>query len=171
LSTPRRNALALGAAALIGALVTVLAIGTWPTPSPDPNGDRKTARSGEAPLSPRPRDRSSWTAEANSVCSLAQKLYPSIALGADADPDTMDYAVHRLVSEIKAIRFLPAAAVRARLVREGDAAASAWLSLATRPIDEVTQRERRDAERLTAGYVDELVALGAGACSRLRPAA
>jgi hypothetical protein len=98
-------------------------------------------------------------------------LRESIALGADADPDTMDYAVHRLVSEIKAIRFLPAAAVRARLVREGDAAASAWLSLATRPIDEVTQRERRDAERLTAGYVDELVALGAGACSRLRPAA
>ncbi len=82
----------------------------------------------------------------------------------------MDYAVHRLVGEITAITAPPATPVRMRLARTGGAATSAWLSLATRSIGEVTQHERLDAEQLTAGYVDELVAAGAGACAPLRPA-
>jgi hypothetical protein len=108
-------------------------------------------------------------AEANLVCKLGRKLHPSISLGADADPDTMNYAVARLVGEIASITAPPANPVRMRLARAGGAAASAWLSVATRPIGEVTQHERQEAERLTAGYVDELVAAGAGACAPLRP--
>jgi hypothetical protein len=97
-------------------------------------------------------------------------LRESIALGADADPDTMDYAVNRLVDEIAAIAMPPAARGRVRLQRHGIAAGSAWRDLATRPIGGVTVRERREAEQLTAAYVDELVAAGARACAPLRPA-
>jgi hypothetical protein len=82
----------------------------------------------------------------------------------------MDYAVHRLVGEITAITAPAATPVRVRLARTGGAATNAWLSLATRPIGEVTQHERREAEPLTAGCVDELVAAGARACAPLRPA-
>jgi hypothetical protein len=55
------------------------------------------------PPTSRARDHRDWIAEANLVCKLGRKLYPSIALGADADPDTMDYAVGRLVGEIASI--------------------------------------------------------------------
>ena len=91
-----------------------------------------------------------------------------IAVGLGAA--TMDYAVRRLVGEISATTAPPATPVRVRIARTDGAATSAWLSLATRPIGEVTRHERREAERLTAGYVDELVAAGAGACAPLRTA-
>jgi hypothetical protein len=90
-------------------------------------------------------------------------------LGANGDPDTMNYAVDRVVKEIAAIPVPTAASARQRrLARHGRAAASAWQSLATRPIGDVTLRKRQEAERLGARYVDELVALGAGACAPLR---
>jgi hypothetical protein len=169
LSIQRRIALGLGAAALIGAAVigTVIGRGTE-TNQPVANGAGTTAHPETAPILPA-RAESGWISEANRVCRLGLKLYPSIAHG-DADPDTMDYAVHRFVGEITAITAPPVAPVRRRLARTGGAATSAWLSLATRPLGEVTQHERREAERLTAGYVDELVAAGAGACAPLRPA-
>jgi hypothetical protein len=155
---------------LIGAAVigTVIGRGTETTQTVA-NGAGTTAHPDTARILPARGDRG-WIAEANLVCRLGRKLYPSIALGADTDPDTMDYATRRLVDEITAITAPPAAPVRMRLARTGGAATSAWLSLATRPIGEVTKHERREAERLTAGYVDELVAAGAGACSPLRPA-
>lgn len=168
----RLYAIGLGTAALIGAAITLLLIGRV-TGSGEraANGVRATSRTAGAPPASRARGRSSWIAEANAVCRLGRKLYPSIALGADTDPDTMDYAVNTLVDEIAAIAVPPAAPARVRLARHGRAAASAWRSLATRPIGHVTQHERREAERLTAGYVDQLVALGAGACAPLRPSA
>jgi hypothetical protein len=170
LSIQRRNALGLGAAALIGAAVIGTVIGRGSeTNRPVANGAGTTAHP-DTPPTLRPRDRSGWIAKAKLVCKLGRKLYPSIALGADGDPDTMDYAVHRLVGEITAITAPPATPVGIRLARTGRAATSAWLSLATRPIGEVTQRERRKAERVTAAYVDEIVAAGAGACAPLRPA-
>jgi hypothetical protein len=170
LSIQRRIALALGAAALIGAAVigTVIGRGTE-TNQPAANGAGTTAHPDTPPIL-RAHGDGGWIAEANLVCKRGRKLYPGIALGAEADPDTMDYAVHRLVGEIMAIAAPPATPVRVRIARAGGAAASAWLSLATRPIGEVTQHERREAERLTAGYVDELVAAGAAACAPLRPA-
>jgi hypothetical protein len=170
LSNQRRIALGLGAATLIGAAVigTVIGRGTE-TNQPVVNGAGTTAHPDTAPISPA-RHHSGWIFEANRVCRLGRKLYPSIALGADVDPDTMDYVTRRLVDEIMAITDPPATPVRMRLARTAGAATSAWLSLATRPIGEVTQRERREAERLTAGYVDELVGAGAGACAPLRPA-
>ena len=124
-----------------------------------------------APPAAQPRRHRSWIAEANAVCRLGRKLYPSIALGANADPDTMNYALNRLVNEIAAIPVPTASARQRRLARHGRAAASAWQSLATRPIGDVTLRKRREAERLGARYVDELVALGAGACAPLHLAA
>jgi hypothetical protein len=139
---------------------------------PAANGGATSARLAETPPTSRARDRSSWIAEANAVCRLGHKLYPSIALGADTDPDTMDYAVHRLVEEIAAIPATAAAPARVReRAQRGQAVARAWRSLATRPMRDVTLRERRAAERLTSVYVDELVAAGASACARLRPAA
>jgi hypothetical protein len=155
---------------LIGAAVlgTVVGLGTE-TNEAAANGAGTTAHPDTPPIL-RGRGVSGWIAEANMVCKLGQKLYPSIALGAEADADTMDYAVHRLVGEIAAITASPAAPVRMRLARAGGAATSAWLSLATRSIGEVTPDERLEAERLTAGYVDELVTAGAGACAKLRPA-
>jgi hypothetical protein len=57
-----------------------------------------------------------------------------------------------------------------RRIALGLGAAALIGAVATRSIGEVTQHERREAERLTAGYVDELVAAGAGACAPLRPA-
>ena len=166
----RRIALALGAATLIGAAVigTVIGRGTE-TNQPAANGAGTSTHPDTPPIL-RARDHRGWIAEANLVCRLGRKLYPSIAHGADADPDTIDYAVHRFVGEITAITAPPATPVRMRLARTGGAATSAWLSLATRPIGEVTQREQREAERLIAEYVDELVAAGAGACAPLRPA-
>ena len=165
----RRIAVGLGAAVLIGAalLGSVVALGTE-TNEAAANGAGTTAHP-DTPLILRPHGDGGWIAEANMVCNLGQKLYPSIALGAEADPDTMDYAVHRLVGEIAAITASPAAPVRMRLMRAGGTARSAWLSLATRSIGEVTRHERLEAERLTAGYVDELVAAGARACASLRP--
>jgi hypothetical protein len=148
--------------------VTVIGRGTETNQSVA-NGAGTTAHPDTQPILPARGD-SRWIAEANSVCKLGQKLCPSIALAADADPDTMEYAVHRLVGEITAITAPPAAPVRMRLARAGGAATSAWLSLATRSIGDVTRHERREAERLTAGYVDELVAAGAGPCAPLRPA-
>ena len=170
MSIQRRIALGLGATALIGAAVigTVIGRGTE-TNQPVANGAGTTAHPGPPPILPA-RDHSGWIAEANRVCRLGRKLYPSIAVGADADPDDMEYATRRLVGEITAITVPPATPVRMRLARAGGAATSAWLSLATRPIGEVTQNDRREAERLTAGYVDELVAAGVGACAPLRPA-
>jgi hypothetical protein len=170
LSIQRRIAFGLGAAALIGAAVIGTVIGRGSeTNHPVANGAGRTARPDAAPIL-RARGHSGWSAEANLVCRLGRKLYPSIALGADADPDTMDYATRRLVDEITAITTPPVTPLRMRLARAGGAATSAWLSLATRPIGEVTLHERREAERLTAGYVDELVAAGAGGCAPLRPA-
>jgi hypothetical protein len=134
---------------------------------PAATGVATSAHLADTPPTSRARTRRSWIAEANAVCRLGRKLYPSIALGADTDPDTMDYAVHRLVEEIATIPSTATAPTRVR----GRAIARAWRSLATRPIRDVTLRERREAERLTAMYVDELVAAGAGACAPLRPAA
>jgi hypothetical protein len=169
LSIQRRIALGLGAATLIGTAVIVPVIGRGTeADQPVANGAATTAHPDTQPIL-RARDHRGWTAEANSVCKRGRKLYPSIALGADADPDDMDYATRRLVGEIAAITAPPAIPVRRRLARTGGAATSAWLSLATRPIGEVTQHQRQEAERLTAGYVDELVAAGARACPPLRP--
>jgi hypothetical protein len=169
LSNQRRIALGLGAATLIGAAVIGTVIGReTETNQPVATGAGTTSHPDTAPSSPA-RDQSGWIFEANRVCRRGRKLYPSITLGADADPDTMDYVTRRLVGEITAITDPPATPVRMRLARAGSAATSAWLSLATRSIGEVTAHERREAERLTAGYVDELVAAGAGACAPLRP--
>jgi hypothetical protein len=169
LNIQRRIALGLGAAALIGAAVVGIVIGRGTeTPQPVANSAGTTAHPNTARILPAGGD-SGWIAEANLVCRLGRKLYPSIALGVDTDPDTMDYATRRLVGEITAITAPPAAPVRMRLARTGGAATSAWLSLATRSNGEVTLNERQDAERLTAGYVDELVAAGARACAPLRP--
>jgi hypothetical protein len=169
MSIRRRNALALVVAALIGA--AVIGTVTWrvtETNQPAANGVGTTAHP-DNPTILRARAHRGWVAEANFVCGLGRKRYPSIALGAEADPDTMDYAVHRLLGEIASIVDAPANPVRVRLARAGRAAASALFSLATLPIGEVTEHERQEAERLTAGYVDELVAAGAGACAPLRP--
>jgi hypothetical protein len=172
-SKPRGYALSLAAAALIGTAVAVILSGHLT------GRDTRTANGTRAidhvsPSSPawHARRRSSWIAGANAVCRLGRKLYPSIAQGANAEPDTMDYAVNRLVNEIAGLPVpTPASARHRQLDRHGQAASSAWRSLATRPIGDVTMRERREAERFAAAYVDELVALGATACAPLRPIA
>jgi hypothetical protein len=136
------------------------------------NDARTTAHTSAAPPASHTRRRGSWIAQANAVCRLGRKLYPSVALGAKADPDTMDYAVNRLVNEIGAIPVPTAASARqSRLASHGQAAASAWHSLASQPVGDVTRSGRREAERLAGRYVDELIAVGAGACAPLRVAA
>jgi hypothetical protein len=110
-----------------------------------------------------------WVAEANAVCRLGRELYPNIALGAAGDPDTIDYAVGRLVTEITAIATSPPSAGRRDLERNGQAAVEAWHSLATRPEDAVTPSDKQAAARTANQYVNQLVALGAAACAPLRP--
>jgi hypothetical protein len=109
-----------------------------------------------------------WRAEANAVCRLGRKLYPHIALGAGGDPDTIDYAISRLVTEIAAIATLAPNSSEHELELQGQAAVAAWRSLATRPEDTVTPADKQEAARIAASYVDQLVALGAAACAPLR---
>ena len=164
----RRYVLSLGAAALIGTAVTVLSGHVSGSGKRAANGARTTAHTSQAPPASHPRRRGSWIAEANAVCRLGPKLYPSIALGANADPDTMDYAVNRLVDEVAAIAgSSPARPLQ--LARDGRAAGAAWRRLATQPIEDMTARARQEAVLLTARYVDDLVAREARACARLRP--
>lgn len=171
-SKRRGYALGLVAAALVGTAVTVILSGHVVGGNRAANDAGTTGHTTGAPPARHPRRRSSWIAAADAVCRLGRKLYPSIARGANGDPDTLSYAVERLVKEIAAIPFPAADSARQRrLARHGRAAASAWQSLATRPIGDVTLREREHAGRLGARYVDELVALGAGACAPLRQAA
>jgi hypothetical protein len=110
------------------------------------------------------------TVEANVVCRLGRKLYPDIDLGAAGDPDTIDYAVGRLVTEITAIATLPPSSGRHELELRGQAAVAAWRSLATRPAETVTLGDEQGAARTATRSVDQLVALGATACAppRLR---
>jgi hypothetical protein len=51
---------------------------------------------------------------------------------------------------------------------QGQAAISAWYSLAARPETTVTPGDKQEAARTAAQYVDRLVALGAAACAPLR---
>src|SRR5262249_42577400 len=116
----------LGAATLVGAAVAVVLVGHL---------TGRGGRSMNATPTAQAQRGSSWVAEANAVCRLGRKLYPNIALGAgNGDPDTMNYAVNRLVGEIGSISVPIASARHAQLERHGLAAASAWQSLATRPI-------------------------------------
>jgi hypothetical protein len=149
----------------------IVAVQVTGSDEPAANGVTTTAHLADTPTS-RATGRSNWIAEANAVCRLGRKLYPSMALGAATDPDTMDYAVNRLVEEIAGIPVTAAAPARARrLEPRGHAVACAWRTLAMRPIGDVTLGERTAAERLTAAYVHELVAAGADACAPLSPAA
>ena len=109
-----------------------------------------------------------WVAEANAVCRLGRKLYPNIVLGATGDPDTIHYAINRLVTEIGAIATLTPNSSGHQLDLQGQAAISAWYSLATRPETTVTPGDKQEAARTAARYVDRLVALGAAACAPLR---
>ena len=172
MSRQRRYTIGLGTAAL-GTAVTVILSGHVIGAGTRPGNDaRTTAHTSAAPPASHTRRRGSWIAQANAVCRLGRKLYPSVALGAKADPDTMDYAVNRLVNEIGAIPVPTAASARqSRLASHGQAAASAWHSLASQPVGDVTRSGRREAERLAGRYVDELIAVGAGACAPLRVAA
>jgi hypothetical protein len=102
------------------------------------------------------------------VCRLGRKLYPNIVLGATGDPDTIHYAINRLVTEIGAIATLTPNSSGHQLDLQGQAAISAWYSLATRPETTVTPGEKQEAARSAAQYVDRLVALGAAACAPLR---
>jgi hypothetical protein len=167
MSIRRRSIGGTGAAVLIA--VSALVVVT----SRDDGAGRFTRNRHSAPGTPPPRQaapappRRSWAVEANRVCMLGRKLYPSIAVGANADPDTMDYAVNRLVDEIEAITSSPPE--RGRLLRDGLATTAAWRSLATRPIRTVAFSERQQAAQTAARYVDQLVLLGATACRVLRP--
>jgi hypothetical protein len=111
-----------------------------------------------------------WAKAANGVCRLGIEMYPSIQLGSAADPDTMAYAVDRLVQGISAIPN-PASTRFAQLERLGSHAAARWYSIATTPIRRVPMVERRAAAKIVSRYVDQLVALGARACAPLRPRA
>jgi hypothetical protein len=111
-----------------------------------------------------------WARAANGVCRLGIELYPSIRLGSAADPDTMAYAVNRLVQEISAISN-PTSRRLTQLERLGSDAAARWYSIATTPIQRVPMVERRAAAKIVSRYVDRLVALGARACAPLRPRA
>jgi hypothetical protein len=104
---------------------------------------------------------------ANGVCRLGIEMYPSIRLGSAADPDTMAYAVDRLVQGISAIPNPPST----RFAQLGSHAAARWYSIATTPIRRVPMVERRAAAKIVSRYVDRLVALGARACAPLRPRA
>lgn len=109
-----------------------------------------------------------WVAEANIVCRLGRKLYPNIALGAAGDPDTTDYAISRLVSEIAAIAPPPPSSGGHKLELQGQAAVAAWRSLATRLEDTVTPGDKHEAARIANRFVDHLVDLRATACAPLR---
>ena len=170
MSRQRRYAFGLGAAALIGiAVAVILTLDVGGSGEQPASQAGATARDMSATPASNPRRRRSWIVEANAVCRLGQKLYPDIVLGAKGDPDTTDYAVERLVSEISALSVPTAASARRqRLAQHGQAAVFAWRSIAIRPIGDVTLRERREAEMLAAQYVDELIAFGADACRPLR---
>jgi hypothetical protein len=109
-----------------------------------------------------------WAGAANGVCRLGAKMYPSIRLGSAADPDTIAYAVERLVREISAIPAPPSKRL-VQLEQLGRFAAARWYSIATTPIRRVPMLERQAAAKIVARYVDQLVALGARACGALRP--
>lgn len=111
-----------------------------------------------------------WAKAANDVCRLGTKLYPSIRLGSAADPDTMAYAVDRLVQGIGAIPS-PTSKRLAQLERLGSYAVARWYSIATTPVVRVPVAERRAAAKIVSRYVDQLVAHGARACAALRPRA
>ena len=132
-------------------------------------GAEPASESPSARHSSRNEPRVDWVAEANGVCMLGRKLYPNIALGATSDPDTIHYAINRLVTEIGAIGATPPSSGGYRLELQGQAAIAAWYSLATRPETTVTPGDKQEAARTAARYVDRLVVLGAAACAPLRP--
>jgi hypothetical protein len=109
-----------------------------------------------------------WASAANGVCRLGAKVYPSIRFGSAADPDTMSYAVGRLVEGISAIR-APTSRRFVLLERLGRDASARWYSIATTPAWKVPKLERRAATRIVVRYVDRLVSLGARECAVLRP--
>jgi hypothetical protein len=117
---------------------------------------------GHGPTAPRV----SWVEEANAVCRLGRRLYPNLALGATGDPDTIHYAINRLVTEIGAIAALPPSS---KLDLQGQTAVAAWYALATKPETTVAAGDKQEAARIAARYVDRLVFLGAAACGPLRP--
>jgi hypothetical protein len=169
-STNSRSAVGVGAAVLV-AVAIAFVLGARDPDSANPSPGDQPTNAPRALSSVRPQHRSRWVAEANAVCRLGRKLYPSIALGAGADPDTIDYAVTRLVNDIAAIAISPPASGREQLVLRGRAAVAAWRSLATRQPGTVTPGARREAARTAAQYVNQVILLGAAACESLRPAA
>ena len=102
------------------------------------------------------------------MCRLGRNLYLNIVLGATGDPDTIHYAINRLVTEIGAIATLTPNSSGYQLDLQGQAAISAWYSLATRPETTVTPGDTQAAARTAAQDVDRLVARGAAACAPLR---
>jgi hypothetical protein len=150
----------LGVALVVAIAVVSLRGNDGAEPASGPTRARHTS-----PTAPRV----DWVVEANAVCRLGRKLYPNIALGATGDPDTIHYAVNRLVNEIGAIAASPPGSGGHRLDLQGQAAIAAWYSLATRPETTVARAEKQEAARTAARYVDRLVVLGASACAALRP--
>jgi hypothetical protein len=162
-SNRRRYLVGLGLAVVITAVIVVVV---------SSRGNDDSVSASKPPIarrSTRTEPAANWVAEANAVCRLGRKLYPNIVLGAAGDPDTIDYAVGRLVTEIAAITPLPPRAGRHALALHGQAAVDAWHSLATKQEETVTSGEKQEAARSATRYVDQLVALGAGACAPLRP--
>jgi hypothetical protein len=149
--------------ALVVALTIAAIVSLRGNDSAEPSRERPAARQ-----SPRTTRGISWVVEANAVCRLGRRLYPNITLGAAGDQDTTDYAVSRLVREIEAIAASPPSSGVRGLVLQGEAAVAAWRSLATRREDAVTPGDKQEAARTANRYVDQLVALGAGACAPLR---
>jgi hypothetical protein len=162
-SSRRRSVVGLGVAVVVAAVIVVV-LG-----SRGHDGSVSASKPPVARRSSRTEPVANWVAEANAVCRLGRKLYPNIVLGAAGDPDTIDYAVGRLVTEITAIAALPPRSGRHELELHGQAAVDAWHSLATRGEETVTSSDKQEAARTATRYVDQLVALGAGACAPLRP--
>jgi hypothetical protein len=131
--------------------------------------ERPSDETGVAPAS-HARRRSSWIVEANAVCRLGRKLYPSIArepttaIPTRCTTPSTDSSARSAASPSPQLRPLVTPARTPRPSRRERVAVAA-----TRPIGDVTIGEQREAERSAAADVDELVALGARACAPLRP--
>jgi hypothetical protein len=144
----------LAAAALVGATVALVLIGHLT--GRDQRSVNSTSGSSHAPHAQRDAvGRRSWVAEANAVCRLGRKLYPNIALGAgNGDPDTMNYAVNRLVGEIGTISGSRSNFRSSRPARTARPIGRAGVSGALDP--SATVRRQRDRRTRTSSFLMEV---------------
>lgn len=139
------------------------------TPDP-PVPSRTTEEAAAASPSPLVRLRADWVREVNDGCLIGLKMYPSLALGVDADVDTVDLGVNKFAASLSQVRPAddPAAREEAQaLITKAGPLKIEWKALAR--ATSVSSAQRQKAVQHARTFILAVAAIGAPACGDLAP--